>query len=103
MRALRPLLAPRVLVLLVLVAASCGGDDGTAAAEVSVAFLRAVHTDVTEPQEAFIEELAAAGYVEGDNLTLVASDPTEVHDWLATPMRPGGGYGATICAHSDDG
>ncbi len=24
---------------------------------------------------------------------------TKLPDWLAMPMRPGGGYGATICAH----
>ena len=78
MRALRPLLAPMVLVLF-LVVASCGGDDGGAAADVTIAFLRAVETDVNEPQAAFIDELEAAGYVEGENLTLVASDPSEVH------------------------
>ena len=28
---------------------------------------------------------------------------TKLPLWLATAMRPGGGYGATICAHSDTG
>ncbi len=28
---------------------------------------------------------------------------TKLPDWLATPIRPLGGIGATICAHSDDG
>ena len=28
---------------------------------------------------------------------------TMLPDWLAMPIRPAGGYGATICAQSDDG
>ena len=28
---------------------------------------------------------------------------TMLPDWLAIPIRPAGGYGATICAQSDDG
>jgi hypothetical protein len=31
------------------------------------------------------------------------NDDTKLPDWLAMPIVPGGGYGATICAHSDDG
>jgi hypothetical protein len=31
------------------------------------------------------------------------NDDTKLPDWLAIPMWPVGGYGATICAHSDDG
>ena len=30
------------------------------------------------------------------------NDDTKLPDWLATPMRPAGGYGATIWAHSVD-
>jgi hypothetical protein len=28
---------------------------------------------------------------------------TKLPDWLAMPIRPRGGYGATICAHSELG
>src|SRR5690348_12259821 len=28
---------------------------------------------------------------------------TMLPDWLAMPIGPAGGYGATICAHRDDG
>jgi hypothetical protein len=31
------------------------------------------------------------------------NDDTKLPDWLATPMRPAGGFGATIWAHSDAG
>ena len=31
------------------------------------------------------------------------NDETKLPDWLAMPMRPAGGYGATICAHSRAG
>ena len=31
------------------------------------------------------------------------NDETKLPDWLATPMRPAGGYGATICAQSFTG
>ena len=79
MRVSRPLLATGAFALLVLFGASCGGDDGGAPDEVSIAFLRAVMTADDDPQQSFIDELGRLGYVEGDNLTLVASDPSEVH------------------------
>ena len=31
------------------------------------------------------------------------NDETKLPDWLAMPMCPAGGYGATICAHSAAG
>src|SRR3954469_18660737 len=31
------------------------------------------------------------------------NDDTKLPDWLAIAIAPGGGYGATICAHKDAG
>lgn len=65
---------------LLLVAGSCGGDGSgdPASQEVTVAFLRAVAGQPsTEP--AILDELRAAGYVQGRNLTVLASDPDEAY------------------------
>ena len=71
-----------VVLLVALVVAACSatdGDDGAEpAASVTVAFLRAVAgTPSTEP--AFVAELAASGYVKGENLTILAADPNEAY------------------------
>lgn len=63
-------------------AVACGGKAGAptdaTVAPATIAFLRAVPgTGVTEP--AFLEELTAAGYREGDNLTVLGEDPKETY------------------------
>lgn len=63
--------------------AACGnsGDSGStpeAVKPVTIAFLRAVAgTPSTEP--AFVDELRAAGYRKGDNLTILAGDANEAY------------------------
>lgn len=67
----------------VLSAVSCGGGgDETAPKKPpaqTIAFLRAVVSGQPANQAAFLDALEDAGYVEGDNLTLVAKDANEVH------------------------
>jgi putative ABC transport system substrate-binding protein len=61
-----------------LLVAGCGGDAAEGEPDVTVAFLRAVGgTASTEPS--FVATLRAAGYVEGDNLTLLAPDDDEAY------------------------
>lgn len=65
-------------VVAALVAGGCAGDAPGGEPEVTVAFLRAVGgTASTEPS--FVATLRAAGYVEGDDLTLLAPDPDEAY------------------------
>ena len=65
-----------VAAVLAMTASACGGDgasDDPAAQDVTIAFLRAVGgQESTEP--AILEELRAAGYVPGRNLTILAGD-----------------------------
>lgn len=72
------------LLLLALVWSSCSSDDSddepAAPPEPrTIAFLRAVRTNQPENQQAFLDELAGAGYVAGDNLTLIAERLDEVY------------------------
>lgn len=71
----------RRLVLLVLVAATvaaCGGDGDDPPPGRTIAFLRAVaNTDTA--QDELLAELADAGWVAGDNLTVLGADPEEAH------------------------
>lgn len=68
---------------LVVVGAACGGDDRAAPESKTVAFLRAVPgAPSTEPS--FVNELRTAGFVEGRNLTLLASDAS-----IAFPDKAG--------------
>ncbi|MEI2653688.1 MAG: hypothetical protein V9G12_16355 [Microthrixaceae bacterium] len=36
-------------------------------------------------------------------VAMLRNDETKLPDWLATPIEPAGGYGATICAHRPTG
>ncbi len=71
-----------LLIVVALVIGACG-DDGSSGADpgsdpVTIAFLRAVAGQPsTEP--ALLDELRAAGFVEGRNLTVVAGDPDEAY------------------------
>ena len=74
-------MARRLLLLvavLACVAAACGGGDDDAPPDRTIAFLRAVG-NADEPQAAFLEPLAEAGWIQGENLTIVAGDPMEAH------------------------
>ncbi|MEO6121471.1 MAG: ABC transporter substrate binding protein, partial [Acidimicrobiales bacterium] len=71
-------------VLVALVAIGCGSTGGGDQAAqrpgpTTIAFLRAVPSGQPENQAAFLDELLDAGYVEGENLTVLAKDPAEVH------------------------
>ena len=71
----------RVLVLALLAAlvAGCGGGDGDdEPPDRTIGFLRAVPNADTA-QGAFLEVLAEAGWVDGENLTILAKDPAEAH------------------------
>ena len=72
----------RLVLLVALVAATlaaCGGDDGDdARPDRTIAFLRAIPSAETA-HGAFVDALAEAGWVEDDNLTVLAGDPEEVH------------------------
>src|SRR5688500_14145715 len=70
------------LAVAVAAATGCGGasdDGGRRPEEVTIAILRAVAAPDPTPQEVFLEELATAGYIEGERLTIVGRDPGEVH------------------------
>lgn len=72
------------VVVFGLVAAGCGSDTPTAAPTETppsrtIAFLRAVRSIQPENQAAFLEALADGGYVEGQNLRLIAGDLDEVY------------------------
>jgi putative ABC transport system substrate-binding protein len=62
-----------------LLAVGCGSDDAVESRpDATVAFLRAVAgAPSTEPS--FVASLRSAGYVEGDNLTLLAADADEAY------------------------
>ncbi len=69
-----------VVVALTLVGAGCGsGDEPAAPAPRTIAFLRAVVSNQPENQNAFLDALQDEGYIEGDNLTILAKAPDEVH------------------------
>lgn len=72
----------RRLVLIVALAAAtlaaCGGDGDDAAPDRTIAFLRAVGDTDTAPSE-LLAELADAGWIEGENLTVLAADPDEAY------------------------
>lgn len=64
--------------LLLFAASACaGGDD--APPDRTIAVLRAVPNPRSSAEEALREALAAAGWVEGENLTVLAGDPDEAH------------------------
>jgi len=68
----------RVVALVALVGAllaACGDDEEPSR---TIAFLRAVGVAETS-QAAFFDELAAAGWTEGDNLTVLARDAEEAY------------------------
>lgn len=72
----------RRLVLLVAVVAAtvaaCGGDGDDARPDRTIAFLRAIgNTDTAQAE--LIGALAEAGWVEGENLTVLAADPEEAY------------------------
>lgn len=72
-----------------VVAAACGSGTPTESpAEApparTIAFLRAVRSIQPENQAAFLEALADGGYVEGENLRLIARDLDEVYPDAAT-------------------
>lgn len=72
----------RLVLLVALVAATvaaCGGVGGDdARPDRTIAFLRAVaNTDTAQAE--LLAELADAGWVEGENLTVLAADPDEAH------------------------
>lgn len=63
-----------VALVAALLASGCGADDADVAQpDVSVAFLRAV-AGAASTEPSFVATLRAAGYVEGDNLTLLDAD-----------------------------
>lgn len=79
-----------VLAVLFGLLGACGGGGGSgrgdspretrpAPAARKIAFLRAVRSSQPENQAAFLDELAGAGYTEGDNLELFAGSLDEVH------------------------
>jgi len=77
--------APRAAAALVALAlaAACGSGGGDAGAPPpparTIAILRAVFSGQAANQDAFLDELARVGYVEGDNLTVLGRDLAEVH------------------------
>jgi putative ABC transport system substrate-binding protein len=80
---MRRLAGVLAIALAFTITTACGGSDDASegetqdtAAPVTIAFLRAVPGAApTEP--AFIAELANAGYRKGENLTILAEDPSE--------------------------
>ena len=84
-RSRRSVVVRAVALLLVLATACADRDDSSAVSRSDdsppkvLAFLRAVQSSQPENQAAFLDELARAGYVEGDTLELIAKDLSEVH------------------------
>lgn len=66
------------LVALLLLAASGCGDDGSPP-DRTIAFLRAVPSPTEGTEQALLDELADAGWTEGENLTVLGRDPEEAH------------------------
>ena len=81
-------LVRRGLVAILLVVAALGlvgcGDDGKPAR--TIGFLRVIGVPA-ENQKAFLDELASAGWKVGDNLELLAGDPTEAHPDAADAQK----------------
>jgi putative ABC transport system substrate-binding protein len=67
-----------VVALLLLATGGCGDDDDAPPSR-TVAFLRAVPSPRPAADEALLDELAAAGWVEGENLRVLGRDPDETH------------------------
>jgi len=67
---------------IVVLLGGCGSGGGAQVdrpAARTIGFLRAVFSGQADNQAAFLDELAKAGYVEGENLTLLGRDLAEVH------------------------
>jgi putative ABC transport system substrate-binding protein len=76
-----------LVALLLLGSSGCGDDDGVRPSR-TIAFLRAVPNPRPAVEAAFLEELRAAGWVEGENLTVLARDPDQTHpDGAAEAVR----------------
>ncbi|HEX2053512.1 MAG TPA: ABC transporter substrate-binding protein [Actinomycetota bacterium] len=72
----------RVLLVMCCLAAlsGCGESEGTADSGVrKIAFLRAVATPDSPTDQAFMEELARRGFVEGLNLTVIGGQDDEAY------------------------
>lgn len=68
-----------LVVLLLLVAGAACGDDDPAPPPRTVGILRTIPNPRADAEAAFRNELAAAGWIEGENLTLLGGAPDEAH------------------------